>query len=218
MVRRNRVDPWGDLHAVSARGLFTGNRGCLIDDNGRLKRHHNGSRWIVCRLEFEDFKQPLDAPRTWTPLFFLDDAAALAAGHRPCGFCRRTEYRSFRDAVTIATGSDCSLLAAELDRRLNAERHLWGRGLSRAGDRTLWTSDLEALPTGAVVILPESDDPHLVTKNHLQAFAFDRWRHPNKRPRHVMVEVLTPPTSVAALRNGFAPTLHPSAGGSTITG
>lgn len=217
MARRNRVDPWGDLHAVSARGLFTGNRGCLIDDNGRLKRHHSGSRWIVCHLEFEDFKQPLDAPRTWTPLFFLDDAAALAAGHRPCGFCRRTEYRSFRDAVTIATGSDRSLLAAELDRRLNAERHLWGRGLNRADDRIRWTSDLEALPTGAVVMLPESDHPHLVTKDHLQAFAFDGWRRPDKRPRHVTVKVLTPPTAVAALRNGFVPQLHPSAGGLTTT-
>ena len=74
MGRRNRVDPWGDLHAVSARGLFTGNRGCLVDDSGQLKRHHNGSLWIVCHIEFEDFTQPLDAPRTWTPLFFLDDA------------------------------------------------------------------------------------------------------------------------------------------------
>ncbi len=218
MARRNRVDPWGDLHAVSARGLFTGNRGCLIDDNGRLKRHHNGSRWIVCHLEFEGFNQPLDAPRRWTPLFFLDDAVALAAGHRPCGYCRRTEYRSFRDAVTIATGSDSPLLAGELNRMLNAERLRQGRGLSRAGDRIRWTGDLDVVPTGAVVILPGSDDPHLVTKNHLQTFAFDGWRPPVERPQHVTVEVLTPPISVAALRNGFAPTLHPSAGGLTITG
>ena len=211
MGRRNRVDPWGDLHAVSARGLFTGNRGCLVDDSGQLKRHHNGSLWIVCHIEFEDFNQPLDAPRTWTPLFFLDDAVALAAGHRPCGFCRRTEYRSFRDAVTVATGSDRPLLAVELNRRLTAEGHRRGRGLDRAGDRIRWTSDLDGLPTGAVVIPPGSDDPHLVTRNHLQAFAFDGWRPPGKRPQHATVEVLTPPTTVTALRNGFTPHLHPSA-------
>ena len=106
MPRRNRVDPWGDLHAVPARGLFTGNRGCLVDDVGQLKRHHNGSLWIVCRTQFQDWKHPIAAPRTWTPLFFLDDAVALAAGHRPCGLCRRADYNAYRAAVTLATGAD----------------------------------------------------------------------------------------------------------------
>ena len=106
MPRRNRVDPWGDIHAVPARGLYTGNRGCLVDDTGQLLRHHNGSLWIICRTQFRDWKHPLAAPRTWTPLFFLDDAVALAAGHRPCGLCRRADYLAFRDAVTIATDAD----------------------------------------------------------------------------------------------------------------
>jgi hypothetical protein len=136
---------------------------------------------------------------------------ALAAGHRPCGFCRRTKYRSFRDAVALGTGSVRPLLAMELNRRLTAERHRRGRGLDRAGDRIRWTSDLDALPTGAVVIPPGSDDPHLVTRDHLQAFAFDGWRPPDKRPQHATVEVLTPPTTVTALKNGFTPQLHPSA-------
>lgn len=211
MPRRNRVDPWGDLHAVSARGLFTGNRGCLVDGEERLKRHHNGSLWIVCDVKFENFKQPLDAPRTWTPLFFLDDAVALAAGHRPCGFCRRTEYRSYRDGVTMAAGSERPLLAVELNRRLATGRHRAGRGLDRSGDRILWTSDLDVLPTGTVVIPLGMGEPHLITENHIQAFAFDGWRSPDKRPQHLRVEVLTPPASVAALRNGFVPQLHPSA-------
>ena len=211
MSRRNRVDPWGDLHAVPARGLFTGNRGCLVDGDGQLKRHHNGSLWIVCRLKFEGFRQPLDAPRTWTPLFFLDDAVALAAGHRPCGFCRRREYRSYRDAVTKAAGSDRPFLAVELNRRLAKERHRAGRGLDRSADRILWTSDLDVLPSGTVVVFEEMGKPHLITANHIQAFAFDGWRSPYRRPQHVRVEVLTPPASVSALRNGFVPRLHPSA-------
>ena len=211
MPRRNRVDPWGDLHAVPARGLYTGNRGCLVDDAGRLTRHHNGSLWITCHTEFRDWKHPLDRPRTWTPLFFLDDAVALAAGHRPCGLCRRVDYLAFRDAVTLATVSDRPMLAVELNRRLSAERHRRGRGLIRAGDRILSSSDLGGLPTGTVVVHPVTCQPHLVTDRHLQPFTFDGWGPPSERPHTVSIEVLTPATSVAALNNGFAPRLHPTA-------
>lgn len=211
MPRRNRVDPWGDLHAVLARGLYTGNRGCLVDDAGQLTRHHNGSLWITCRTEFRDWKHPLDAPRAWTPLFFLDDAVALAAGHRPCGLCRRSDYLAFRDAVTIAARSDRPVLAGELNRRIAAERHRRGRGLVRAGDRMLSTSDLDALPTGTVMVDSVTRQPRLVTKHHLQSFGFDGWLPASERPQGVIVEVLTPPTSVLALKNGYVPRLHPTA-------
>ena len=100
MTRRNRVDPWGDLHADPARGMLTGNRGCLVDDDRRVVRHHKSSTlWITCLLRFKDWRHPLDQPHVWTPLFFLDDAVALAAGHRPCATCRRDDYVAYRDAV-----------------------------------------------------------------------------------------------------------------------
>ena len=89
MPRRNRIDPWSDLHAASGRGLFTGNRGCLVDDDGNVVRHHHSPLWITCVTEFRGWRHPLAAPHRWTPIFFLDDAVALAAGHRPCAFCRR---------------------------------------------------------------------------------------------------------------------------------
>ena len=98
MPRRNRVDPWGDLHATSSRGAFTGNRGCLVDDERTLVRHHRGTLWIACVTEYGDWRHPLDAPHRWTPVFFLDDAVALAAGHRPCGLCRRDAYLAYRTA------------------------------------------------------------------------------------------------------------------------
>jgi hypothetical protein len=211
MPRRNRVDPWGDLHAVSSRGLFTGNRGCLVDDTGALVRHHNGMLWITCKIEYKNWKHPLEAPRTWTPLFFLDDAVALASGHRPCGLCRRADYLAFKQAVTLAGHDGDSVLAAELNRRLAAERHKLGRGVDRARDRILWTSSLGSLPTGSVVIEPNSQEPVLVTARHLQRFTFDGWAAPFQRPLGIEVDVLTPPTSVAALACGFAPTLHPTA-------
>ncbi len=92
MPRRNRVDPWGDLHATADRGLLTGNRGCLVDSDEQVVRHHAGRLWIACVLDLRGRRVGLARPGRWTPLFFLDDAVALAAGHRPCGFCRRDDH------------------------------------------------------------------------------------------------------------------------------
>jgi hypothetical protein len=214
MPRRNRVDPYGDLHACRGRGLFTGNRGCLVDVDGRVVRHHTSALWIVCVTEFRGRRHPLAEPGRWTPLFFLDDAVALAAGHRPCGECRRPAYRSYRQAVTVAEGSARPLLAFELDRRLVAERHHRGRGLDRAGDRQLWAADIDQLPAGSVILGPDAE-PRLVLDDRLMAFTFDGWSAPIDRPGRGAVRVLTPPTSVAALRHGFRPVLHPSVTGLT---
>ncbi len=208
MPRRNRVDPWGDLHAVSSRGLFTGNRGCLVDETGALARHHSGTLWITCRTEYRDWNHPLGAPRTWTPLFFLDDAVALAAGHRPCGLCRRSDYLAFRSAVSFAAGASHTVLAPELNRMIAAQRHRPGSGLRRAKDRILWSAPIDSMPSGAVVLDPKNRQPILVTQGHLQAFTFDGWATPIERPVGISVEVLTPPTSFAALINGFSPSLH----------
>ncbi len=209
MTRQNRVDPWGDLHADPARGLFTGNRGALVDDDRRVVRHHRSSTlWITCVLRFKDWRHPLDEPHVWTPLFFLDDAVALAAGHRPCATCRRADYLAYRDAVDAQDRSRRPSKAFELDRRLASERLRRGRGLSRADDRPLWTAALDALPVGAVVVL--DGVPHLVGAATLQPFGFGGWG-PRRSRDGGDVAVLTPPTSVAALAGGFRPTLHPSA-------
>src|SRR6201988_5194202 len=154
MPRRNRVDPWGDLHAVSARGLFTGNRGCIVDEREQVVRHHRSSTlWITCLTEFRDWRVPLARPDRWTPIFFLDDAVALAAGHRPCATCRRGDYLSYRDAVSTELGTAEPLLAKQLDARLVAERHRRGRGFERAGDRLTWTAGAEELPDGSVIVV-----------------------------------------------------------------
>ena len=212
MPRQNRVDPWGDLHAASGRGLFTGNRGCLVDARGTVVRHHGSSLWISCVTEFRGWRFPLAEPGRWTPIFFLDDAVALAAGHRPCGLCRRDAYRSYRDAVTRAIGSARPLLAHELNRRLAAERHHRGRGLDRAGDRRLWEADVDDLPPGTVIVDGDRQ-PRLLLDDSLSRFTFDGWTEPVERPRRRRVPVLTPPTSLTALANGYEPVLHPSIGG-----
>jgi hypothetical protein len=206
VTRCNRIDPWGDLHADPARGLFMGNRGPLVDDARHIVRHHASSTlWITCVLRFRDWRHPLDQPHIWTPLFFLDDAVALAAGHRPCAFCRRADYRSYRDATS---GAGRPLKAVELDRRLASERLRRGRGFSRAKDRPLWPASVDELPTGTVVVV--DGHPGLLGPDTVQRFTFAGWADPVRRPGGE-VAVLTPPTSVAALAGGFVPTLHPTA-------
>ncbi len=208
MTRRNRVDPWGDLHATPERGMLTGNRGCLVDDGGGIVRHHRSTTlWIVCRLSFRDWRHPLDAPHVWTPLFFLDDAVALAAGHRPSATCRRDDYTAYRDAVS-ATIAEPRLRATEIDRRLAAERLRRGRGVSRAADRPTWPVAADALPDGTVAVL--NGRAHVLAAASWRPFSFGGWGRP-VRVAASIVEVLTPPTSVTALRGGFRPVLHPSA-------
>jgi hypothetical protein len=208
----NRVDPFGDLRASPARGLLTGNRGCLVDDDGAIVRRHQVRRWITCQTEYRGWRHPLTAPRRWTPVFFLDEAVALAAGHRPCALCRRGAYRVYGEAIAAATGG-AVLSADDLDLRLHDERRVARpRDAGPPGDgRSLWTADLADLPEATVIV----DDglPVLVLERSLLPFRFEGWGPPLRhRPaRARSVTVLTPATSVAALRNGFRPVLHPSA-------
>ena len=190
--------------------FFTGNRRLP----GRAGGRGAPPRQLVVdrvRHRVPSWRFPLAAPGRWTPTFFLDDAVALAAGHRPCGLCRRDAHRSYRDAVTRAIGTE-PLLAHELNRRLAAERHHRGRGLARAGDRRLWTADVDDLPAGSVIVDVDRQ-AWLLLNDSLSRFTFDGWSEPVERPRGVPVTVLTPPTSVAALVHGYEPVLHPSAAG-----
>lgn len=207
--RLNRVDPFGDLHATPERGLLTGNRGCLVDDDRNVVRHHHGNLWISCVTTYKDWRSPLDQPRHWTPLFFLDDAVALAAGHRPCGLCRREQHASYQKAVGAGLGRAETVSATELNRLLASERLSRGRGLARAGDRLPWDMAAHLVPDGAVVV--RDGAPHLVVGDRLLAFHFAGWRSPQARPATGDLLVLTPPTSTLALSNGFQPLLHPSA-------
>lgn len=210
MPLRNRVDPWGDLHSVAERGLLTGNRGCLVDDAGKVVRHHRGSLWIVCVTEFRGWQSPLARPGRWTPIFFLDDAVALAAGHRPCGLCRRPAYESYRRAVATGLDAPDPASAQYLNRRLASERLHSGRGVARGQDRRTWTAGIDDLPAGTVLVGP-GRQPRLLLSDRLVGFAFSGWANALRRPVGVRVEVLTPPTSVVALANGYEPLIHPSA-------
>jgi hypothetical protein len=159
---------------------------------------------------FRGRHQPLADPRRWTPVFFLDDAVALAAGHRPCATCRRVAYRSYQAALGRALDLDAPLPAVGLNRRLGRERLHRGRGMERARDRRVWSAPLSDLPDGTVVV-DATGEARLVLGDRTLAFDHWGWTAPRARPTHGEVQVLTPPTSVAALRAGFEPVLHGSA-------
>jgi hypothetical protein len=130
-VRQNRVTPLSELIATPERGLVYGNRGCLHDGAGRIRRRYNGRRWISCQLRFKDWqRKELLQPGKFTELFFLDEATAFAAGHRPCALCRRADYNRFVDTwQTLHPGqSSADAIDAELhDERIDpgtrAQRH-----------------------------------------------------------------------------------------------
>lgn len=193
------------------RGLFTGNRGCVVDDDEMVVRHHRGDLWIICVTEFRDRRVALARPNRWTPLFFLDDVVALAAGHRPCGACRHDAYVSYRDAVTAGLHRSDPVRAGELNRMLRAERlHGRAREIDRADHRIPWSESAAELPDGTVVVIDGL--PHLFHDGDVRPFSFAGWGAARTPPDDPLT-VLTPPTSVLALAHGFAPTMHPSASG-----
>jgi hypothetical protein len=190
MPLQNRVTPLGDLIADPARGLVYGNRGCLHDAAGHIRRHHNGRRWIACRLRFKDWHRgPMLQPGRFTELFFLDEATAFAAGHRPCALCRREDYNRFL-ALVGERGADA------VDARLHAER-LGPRREIAVG-----------LPDGTFVL--RDGAPWLVRGDELL-----RWTPGGYADRiaRESAPVITPPTLLAVLRAGWSgavPLLHPT--------
>jgi hypothetical protein len=186
----------GELVAVPERGTLTGNRGVLHDDAGRIVRSWQVTRWIACRTEFRGRWRPIMAPRRWTELFFLDEATALAAGHRPCAQCRFADYQRFRAAWSEAHAVE-NPSADAIDRVLHADR-LVGRR-----DKRTYVERLADLPVSSMVQL--DDGAWLVQPDSLVRWSFGGYRERRSRSRTARVAVLTPRSAVAALRAGYQP-------------
>jgi hypothetical protein len=199
MPLQNRVTPFSELVADPARGLVYGNRGCLHDADGRIRRRYDGKRWIACLLEFRGrHRAALQQPGRYTELFFLDEATAFAAGHRPCAECRRQDYARFSE---IWGGLHPEQVGADaIDAQLHGERvDAYSRGQRRHEAR------LDDLPDGTFV-LREGEE--------LLRWTAARYVDRVPRPARKDAIVLTPPSLVAVLRAGWrplVPLLHPSA-------
>ena len=200
---RNRVSPFGEIFADPARGLWLGNRGRLHDGGRTILRPWQARRWIICRLEFRGRHREVMSPWTWTHLFFLDEATALAAGHRPCGECRHADYRRFRQLWAALHPSDAAGADA-IDLRLHAERVL-----GRSGKR-VEPAELAGLPDGAFVA--QDSRPWLVRDRLLLEWSPAGYISSRPRPRRAVLDLLTPPSVVAVIRAGYAAQVHPTAG------
>lgn len=197
---RNRVTPLGDLVAVPLRGAWCGNRG-ILHRGTEVVRFHASNLWITCALSFKDWRLPQWEPGHFTLLFFHDEAVSLAAGHRPCALCRRPAYDAYRAALV---GSGTPPSAAELNRLLHAER--LHRGTHQ---RRLHPMAWRALPAG--VFVHHGGTPTLVLGDRLVPWSTDGYGAARARPSYGDVDVITPPTSVAALTGGYVPQIDSAA-------
>lgn len=204
MPLRNRVTPLGEIVADPARGLVYGNRGCLHDTHGRIRRVYQVRRWIACRLEFRGRRRsPLVQPGRFTELFFLDEATAFAAGHRPCAECRRADYDRFA-AIWRELHDEGG--ADTIDARLHAERID-----PTTRERRLRTVAFDGLPDGVFVL--HDGEPKLVLGASLLNWTPAGYTRPAQRPAGDAT-LITPLSLVAVLRSGWdssVPVLHPSA-------
>lgn len=206
MPLRNRVTPMGELIATPARGLVYGNRGCLHDASGEIRRRYSGKRWVSCRLQFRGWRRaPLLQPGRFTELFFLDEATAFAAGHRPCALCRRADY----DRLTAVWGElhPGQVGADAIDAQLHRERVTPG-----TGQRLLHEAPCDELPDGVFVV--RDGAPTLVLGGELLGWTPAGYLVRMRRPARERATVITPPSLVSLLGTGWTPLvplLHPSA-------
>lgn len=202
---QNRVTPEGEIVAVAARGTLMGNRGgTLHDANRHLGRRLWVSRqWICCKLNFNGRHRVVMAPNRYTELFFLDEATALAAGHRPCFECRREDFLQFARLWAKVHAAPGRATAATMDRVLHAER------VDPQGGKASYRADLAGLPDGAMVRW--RGIPHLVHGGTLRPWSHAGYGGSFAVPDGTSADVLTPRTMVAVLSAGYSPSLHPTA-------
>ncbi len=209
MPLQNRVTPRGDLIAVPARGALMGNRGRLHDAHRQIvRRQVSGYRaWVTCLLEFKGRRRPVMTAGRYTELFFLDEATALAAGHRPCGECRRTDYRRFKAAWLAANpdrGLGGGVPIGAIDRELHRDRLIPG-GLQRT-----FAADVAALADGVSVTRGSHGAPLLIWDGALWPWSPEGYGAPEPKPEAEVVTVLTPASTVMTIAAGYTPGVHES--------
>jgi hypothetical protein len=205
MPLQNRVDPFGVIFRSPARGTFMGNRGgALHNDDREIVRSFKSKRWIACVLEFRGRYRRVMSPRRYTELFFLDEAVAFAAGHRPCAECRRERFNAFknvwrsanqteRDHIPGADGID-----AELHRtRIDAHRR-----------KVTYDAELDSLPNGCFIQIDEQ--AYLVWEHALLLWTPAEYSKRIRKPENLIVAVLTPQPIVRCFRQGYKPEIHHS--------
>lgn len=191
MPHQNRVTPFGTIEALPGRGAMLGNRGVVHDASGSIVRAWQTRRWICCVLEFKGRHREVMEPNRWTHLFFLDEATAFAAGHRPCAECRRADYVRFRSLWEEIYGPVATV--ADIDSVLHAAR-LNGKS------KRMYRAQCSTLPDGTFIVL--EDQPWLVRGNRMHRWSNKGYVEVRARA-DAEVDVLTPEPFVRLFTAGY---------------
>lgn len=204
MPLQNRVDPGGELFRTHARGTMMGNRGGAIHNSDReITRRFKSRRWIACVLEFRGRHRIVMSERRYTELFFLDEAVAFAAGHRPCAECRRERFNAFKEAWRRSRGQAQPPYADEMDLELHPAR------IGNRGEKVTCDAELGSLPDGCFVRL--EGRAFLVYDDALLLWTPEGYTQRDAMQKNLVATVLTPKPLVECLRQGYRPEVHESA-------
>ena len=208
MPLQNRVNPFSTITATPERGTWTGNRGVIHNADKEIVRNHAVKYWITCELKYKNFQRKVMTPNRWTELFFLDEATAFAAGHRPCGFCRNSDFKRFKSLWLLANGERYGLKKDAkidvIDALIHQER------LNEDGFQKTFKANLTTLPDGTFITLNDSSKAYLWFQQNLYEWSFSSYAKILGIVQNQEVEVLTPFSYVEVFRVGYLPEVHVS--------
>lgn len=210
MPLQNRVDPFGCFHAVNERGSYLGNRGILHKEQKQIVVPWRGKAWVTCLLAFEGIKRQVFSVGSYSELFFLDEATAFSAGHRPCNYCQKDRFKEFKTAWLTANRELHSIIEHNpsikiIDNILHTQR------AARGGAKVKFTEAIQNVPDGTLIEI--SGNAFLVYYNALFPWSFSGYGTPVELPKtDTLVQVLTPKSIVCMFRTGFVPKVHTSVG------
>jgi hypothetical protein len=206
MPLQNRLNPFSVLTATSERGAWTGNRGVIHNEHKEIVRNHAVKYWITCVLDYKGNRRVVMSPNRWTELFFLDEATAFAAGHRPCGFCRHADFKRFKNLWLAANGARYGLSdnikMDIIDTFIHAER------IDEKGHQKSYQAALTTLPNGTFVTLNDTTKAYLWYHQNLYVWSFSGYTKVVSFEIPQEVTVLTPFSYVAVFKLGYVPQVH----------
>jgi hypothetical protein len=198
---KNRVDPFGQLISTRARGHWMGNRGLIHDINRQIIRAFRLRAWIICQLEFRNRHRIIMSPNQYTELFFLDEATAFSAGHRPCAECRRQDYNRFKTAWISGNpsyGFNLKTPISKIDEIIHRER------IDIQGKKRTHLGGMDSLPPGCFI--SHHDRPFVIKQSHRfaawTAFGYEKTM---EAPQWTEVTILTPKSLINAIQAGYTP-------------
>ncbi len=207
MPLQNRVNPFGQIIESAGRGTIMGNRGVIHRDK-KIVRNFKTKHWITCSIHYKNARRTMMTNNRWTELFFLDEATAFSAGHRPCAYCRNKDFKLFKKLWIEANADSYNLTdfaISKIDDILHQER------MSEKGEKRTYKSALKHLPDAVMVQTDDSDQCYLYCNHFLLKWSEHGYTEMMKADGNKVVTVLTPKSMVNVFKLGYSCDIHPGA-------